>query len=66
MRGSTSCLNGVIYSVIAFFGVTLGNDSFLGKNLLFYLAAAIPPCEFMLMAKFPRSFSPRYFQAFSQ
>ncbi|EYB88923.1 hypothetical protein Y032_0239g3311 [Ancylostoma ceylanicum] len=50
MRGSTSCLNGVIYSLIAFFGITLGNDSFLGKNLLFYLGAAIPPCVFAVIA----------------
>ncbi|VDM78576.1 unnamed protein product [Strongylus vulgaris] len=44
MRGMTSCLNGLIYSFIAFLGVTLGNDLLLGKNLLYYFGVAVPPC----------------------
>ncbi|VDM57022.1 unnamed protein product [Angiostrongylus costaricensis] len=40
----TSCLNGVMYALIAFLGTTLGNDSLFGKNLLHYLASAIPAC----------------------
>ncbi|WKX94620.1 hypothetical protein Q1695_011695 [Nippostrongylus brasiliensis] len=60
LRGMTSCLNGVVYALVALFGITLGNDVFLGKHLLLYLLSAVPPCAIgvILLAILPET--PKY------
>ncbi|CAI4223685.1 unnamed protein product [Auanema sp. JU1783] len=59
-KGSTSCLNGCIYSLIAILGITLGNDELLGKHLAYYLGFGIFPCIFSFVALFFLPETPKY------